>query len=1249
MKKYIKILFIMALIGFAMIGSNKQTNKIEAANNFQIDGSTLISYTGDESIVRVPNGVVTIGQGAFQENTSVSQVVLPQSVINIELRAFLGCSNLVEINLENVAKFGEMVFEGTSLDEVVLSDKVTELPLGLFAYTKVSKITLGKNTLTIGNSAFYQCSNLSEIELPESVYSIGSQTFFGCTNLSEIVLPSNLELIGSQCFTNSGIKEIVIPENVKEIPSACFSNCNQLTSITLNEGVEVLAYTCLQGTSIKELNLPSTVKEVAMFALAGMEKLEKVNVDENNQYLCSDNGILYTKNYEMLKCIPINYKSALVTLKDGLKITEEQCAVSLKNVRKIIIPEGMINIEHSTFMFCTNLEEVIIPSTVEIINSGAFYGCQMLYNITLPEGLKVLSSTEWFYGVFANCSSLTSVVIPDSVESIGSYLFNGCTSLQRVVFPAGVTDMGINLFSECSNLEEIVVKEGNKFAYSKDGVFYEITNGEGALSVYPAQKDGTTYTIPSDVSIIRASAFDSVAKLEEVIIPDTVVTIGDSVFANTSSLKKVTLPSNMTTLPDTMFFKSSIEEVILPSTLKTIGRYSFGFTHNLKNITFPEGLVTIGDSAFYESSIEEAILPNSVIEINNAFMHANELKKVVLSTSIQTLVASSFNNTKITEIRIPESMIDIPEYAFYNCQFLETVYIPKSVTTFSMLSFSQCPNLKDIVVDPANIFIKEIDGILYNEDYTSILYVNKTHVASKITIPDTVVEIPGQTFKDIVNIKELIIPKSIETYGRNAFYNAGFEVVTFVDGVEHIDDFLFRGCYNLREVNIPDSVKTIGTGLFEECSSLEEVTFPEGVDISIAFSMFRDCISLKSFTLPSDAKVIPQYMFSGCMSLTEIIIPDTVNRIECNAFEKCINIKELIIPSSVNTLEADICLDSGVTSIVFLGNAPTLKSSVFSSTHFDKDANIYIMPSSTGFTGSSYRAYTKQISRIQNNIFNNSIQIELTNNGDYTISVSVDDVYANLYEYYIKNTSGEYELLTTTTDNNIVYENTIGGNTYEFMVKSIINNNNNQFVSSSNSSIYIAKSDDDYQMDYLIAKINNINDYMTLTKTELATIVAQYNGLEEHLQTVVDENTVIEDMIVRYGALVDYDNDIAKIVEIEATASKTTINKGEEATITVTFPNEVINKDVTYKSSNTRVATVDQNGKVVAISSGKTIITVTALSGVTDTIEINVNEVVEPEASKKGCKKSMEHLMTLTTLLGLACFLFTKKRGHNHA
>ncbi|MEI3021823.1 MAG: leucine-rich repeat protein [Prevotellaceae bacterium] len=238
--------------------------------------------------------------------------------------------------------------------------------------------------------------------------------------------------------------------------------------------------------------------------------------------------------------------------KDGRKLLK-----ALKELNGTYsIKEGVRIICDNAFENCYSLSSVVLPDSVTSIGVWAFSGCSDLADIIIPDGVTFIGDYA-----FMGCS-LSSVVIPDGVTFIGDYAFS-CCSLSSIVIPDSVTSIGDHAFEDCFSLTGIVIPDG--------------------------------------VTSIRDGAFASCRSLSNIVIHDGVTSIGDGAFNECDSLRSVVIPNSVTNIGDNVFqFCSSLNDIVIPDGVTSIGNGAFWGCSSLTDIVIPNSVTSIGDYAFGE-------------------------------------------------------------------------------------------------------------------------------------------------------------------------------------------------------------------------------------------------------------------------------------------------------------------------------------------------------------------------------------------------------------------------------------------------------------------------------------------------------------------------------------------------------------------------------------------------------------------------------------------------------------------------
>ncbi len=342
------------------------------------------------------------------------------------------------------------------------------------------------------------------------------------------------------------------------------------------------------------------------------------------------------------------------------------------------------------FYNCTSLTSISIPESVSKIGEHAFYLCENLESVDISEGVDSIGDSA-----FNGCKSLESIIIPQSVTSLGEYIFYNCDSLNTVTFsPASnLESIGNNVFYGCKAITSIVIPDG--VTSVGDNAFYGCTNLESV-------------TIPQDVISIGQYAFYNCTSLTSIEIPENLTYLGENVFYGCEKLTTVVFeePSQIETIGKNVFYNcTGLTSITLPNGVTHIDEGAFYLCTNLTSIMLPDSLESIGDSAFNGcTSLASIHIPQSAIDIGEyAFYDCESLATLEFSEGsyLDAIGKNAFYNcTGLTSINIPENVSFIGEYAFYNCINLTSITIPAGVTNIASGAFQDCSNLSEVLMEP---------------------------------------------------------------------------------------------------------------------------------------------------------------------------------------------------------------------------------------------------------------------------------------------------------------------------------------------------------------------------------------------------------------------------------------------------------------------------------------------------------------------------------------------------------------------
>ncbi len=349
-----------------------------------------------------------------------------------------------------------------------------------------------------------------------------------------------------------------------------------------------------------------------------------------------------------------------------------------------------------------------------------------LYNNKLVKEIKEKA--------FYRNKTLTEVVIPNGVTSIGEDAFNGCTYLTSVVIPNSVTSIGNGAFVWCTGLKKVNITSLESWMDIDFGISESnpLRNGAG---LYLNNDLVTELMIPKTVTEIKAHSFYGYTSLTSVVIETSGTIMGQSAFAGCTSLTKVVILNRVTCISDNAFADcTSLTEVFIPYGLEIIAYAAFSGCTSLTSVEIPSSVWSIAGSAFNGcTSLTKVVIPNKVTSINvNTFNGCTSLTEVVIPEGVTSIGKFAFAGcTSLTEVKIPDCVTKIEENVFNGCTSLTSVVIPNSVISIGKSAFARCTSLKEIEI-PKDVIIIESEVFM---DCTSLKSVTiaSAEIASSLT------------------------------------------------------------------------------------------------------------------------------------------------------------------------------------------------------------------------------------------------------------------------------------------------------------------------------------------------------------------------------------------------------------------------------------------------------------------------------------------------------------------------------------
>jgi len=264
--------------------------------------------------------------------------------------------------------------------------------------------------------------------------------------------------------------------------------------------------------------------------------------------------------------------------------------------------------------------------------------------------------------------------------------------------------------------------------------------------------------------------------------------------------------------------------LVIHNSVTSIGNLAFYMCAGLTSVTIPNGVTSIGVSAFETCiNLTEVNIPDNVTTISSsAFFSCRGLTQVNIPNGVTSIDSSAFGDcTGLTQVNIPNSVTSIGYGAFTGCKNLAQVNIPSSVTSIGDSAFVNCTGLNEINVEDSNNNYCSDNGVLYDENKTTLIQYPTAKTSSSFTIPNSVKNISNNAFSYCTNLISVTIPSGVTSIGDNAFDNCtGLNSLELPNSVASIGTFTFSYCTALTSLAIPTSVTSIGYGAFWQCTSL---------------------------------------------------------------------------------------------------------------------------------------------------------------------------------------------------------------------------------------------------------------------------------------------------------------------------------------------------------------------------------------------------------------------------------------------
>lgn len=719
------------------------------------------------------------------------------------------------------------------------------------------------------------------------VLGVKDGAFLNCNRMNSITLPDGMYSIGNSAFNGcTSLTSIDLPNSLVSIGDNAFSLCKNLTSISLPDTVVSIGkYAFSNCENLKTIEIGSNIEDICGETFYGMHSLEEIIVSDDNPYYQSIDGNLYSKDGKTL----IKYATG-------------------KKDEVFMMPESVEVISEFAFDNAVNLKKINISNNLYEIKSNAIYQCENIEYTNL-DGISYIGNDTNPYLILLSANELTqeNVVLPENVKIIYRDAFKDCTMIQTLEIGKGLRSIGDGSFAGCTSLKEI--------------------------------------QLPITLVSIGAGAFYSCTSLEKINIPSNVTKLGHSVFINCINLKEVVLSKNLELIDENAFYNcASLETIELPNTLEEIGASAFYGCIKLKEMNVPKNVKKIGIGFIQNcQSLQKLTIPFIGPEVD--------------STS-NGHFGYFFGSTKYSsqEVDIPSTLVSVTisnevkinSFAFYYCNSLKEIYLPKTLREVGGSAFIGCTNLKKTYFagnadEWCNISFGDTSS-LPNYYSPTIYFLNENNdyeLVEEIVLTDRVSVIHDYQFANFGDLKRIVISNKVKELPVSTFRSCkALESVYIGDSVETIYYDAFHLCPLIQEFEVSSNNqylmshngniyskdgktlffanKSISNSNFEVLDSVERIekcAFYNNPVKTIVFSKnlksigeyaFYGCEALLDFVLPESLEIIEQYSFYGSKLIENIVIPNSVTTVGPNSFYGCTGLISVTLSSKMEEIAASL-------------------------------------------------------------------------------------------------------------------------------------------------------------------------------------------------------------------------------------------------------------------------------------------------------------------------------------------------------
>ena len=392
-----------------------------------------------------------IAASAFSNCTDLNSIVIPKKLISIGANAFSGCKGLKSVfwNAENAVNndfYSRSAFYDSPVETFVFGPDVKQIPRECCSrLTKVSVIEIPEGVEKIGSYAFSECTGLSSVTIPETVKIIETGAFDLCSNISAVrfnAIECSVD-VKYGLFYNSPVDYFVFGPNVMSIPTRICFGLTNLTNIVLPQSVKSIGGFSFYGcVGLTQMDIPQNVKTINESAFYNCSNISKLEIPDSVESIGVDafNGM--------------SSLDTLIIYNPSVNVSSTSKAVHNKSLKYLKAPASILSVSESDLVNTTNSIVKMVVTGGTVTDDGfAFINRQRKSLLSLDLG--GMASEELADEALSECYKMETLVLPESLKSIGYKSLSGCVALKGINLPASLDEIGYNALANCIGLTYI--------------------------------------------------------------------------------------------------------------------------------------------------------------------------------------------------------------------------------------------------------------------------------------------------------------------------------------------------------------------------------------------------------------------------------------------------------------------------------------------------------------------------------------------------------------------------------------------------------------------------------------------------------------------------------------------------------------------------------------------------------------------------------------------------------------------------